>query len=130
MSTVTEKTPDAAEQLRLRHVADQRLALAEHIARIDWSADRLAAERLRRLRTIARIATERSAWHRARLKDLDPERVTEADLPELPVMTKEVVMAHFDEIVTDPRVTLAGVEADPAGCARPYSGSGQRPNTS
>jgi phenylacetate-CoA ligase len=111
MSTVTEKTPDAAEQLRLRHVADQRLALAEHIARIDWSADRLAAERLRRLRTIMRIATERSAWHRARLKDLDPERVTEADLPELPVMTKEEVLANFDEIVADPRVTLAGVEA-------------------
>jgi phenylacetate-coenzyme A ligase PaaK-like adenylate-forming protein len=111
MRTVIKETPDAAEQLRLRHVADQRLALAEHIARIDWSADRLAAERRRRLRTITRIATERSAWHRARLRDLDPGRVTEADLPELPVMTKEDVMTHFDEIVTDPRVTLASVEA-------------------
>jgi hypothetical protein len=85
MRTVIEETPDAAEQIRLRHVADQQLALAEHIPQIDWSADHLSAERLRRLRTITRMATERSAWHRARLQDVDPDRLTEADLPELPL---------------------------------------------
>ena len=106
-----EETPDAAERIRLRHVADQRLASGMHIARIDWSADRLAAERLRRLRMMIRVATERSPWHRARLAGVDPDKVTEADLAGLPVMTKEDVMADFDRIVTDPRVTLAGVEA-------------------
>jgi phenylacetate-coenzyme A ligase PaaK-like adenylate-forming protein len=111
MSPRIEQIPDAVEQLRLRHVADQRRARAEHIERTGWSADRLAAERGRRLRAMARIATERSPWHRARLQDVDPDLLTEADVRDLPVMTKDDVMAHFDEIVTDPRVTLRNVEA-------------------
>jgi phenylacetate-coenzyme A ligase PaaK-like adenylate-forming protein len=111
MSSRIEQIPDAIEQLRLRHVVDQRLARAEHIERIGWSADRLAAERGRRLRAIAQIAKERSPWHRARLQNVDLDHLTEAELPDLPVMTKDDVMAHFDAIVTDPRVTLRNVEA-------------------
>jgi phenylacetate-CoA ligase len=36
---------------------------------------------------------------------------TDRPLEELPVLTKEMVMEHFDELVTDPTVRLADVEA-------------------
>jgi phenylacetate-CoA ligase len=97
--------------LRERHVQAQREATAGQIDRIGWSAERLADERRRRLRATLRIARERSAWHRARLTHVDPAGVTEADMHDLPVMTKEDVMTNFDRIVTDPAITLAGVEA-------------------
>jgi phenylacetate-CoA ligase len=97
--------------LRERHVQAKRDAAAAAIERIGWSSDRLAAERRRRLRAMLRLAKERSAWHRARLADVDPDRVTEHDVRELPVMTKGDVMTYFDQIVTDPRVTLAAVES-------------------
>ena len=96
--------------LRLRHVQDKRAAVGEHLARIGWSAERLAAERRERLRDLLTLAKERSPWHRERLTDIDPDRVDERDMARLPVMTKDDVMAHFDEIVTDPRVTLERVE--------------------
>jgi phenylacetate-CoA ligase len=98
--------------LRLRHVEDKRVAVGDHLERIGWSAERLAAERSERLRDLLRLAKDRSPWHRERLANVDPEQVDEHDLHRLPVMTKDDVMAHFDEIVTDPRVTLERVEVD------------------
>ena len=59
-----------------------------------------------RLRSLLRTAVDGSPWHRDRLRDVDVERVTRADLEQLPVMTKDDLMAHWDEIVTDPRLTL------------------------
>jgi hypothetical protein len=36
---------------------------------------------------------------------------TDRPLHELPVLTKAMVMEHFDQLVTDPAVSLADVEA-------------------
>jgi hypothetical protein len=44
------------------------------------------------------------------LAHIDPETFVEADLVRLPKMTKADVMANFDEIVTDPRLSLAAAE--------------------
>lgn len=49
----------------------------------------------------------RSPWHAVRLADVDPARFTEADIGALPIMTKADVMADWDAIVTDRRLTLA-----------------------
>jgi phenylacetate-CoA ligase len=89
--------------------------LPDHLDRLTWSADRLRQHRTARLRDLVRIAKQRSAWHRARLRDVDPETVDEDVLRELPVMAKAELMEHFDDVVTDPRVTLDDANAHIAG---------------
>ena len=63
------------------------------------------------LRELVRIATERSPWYRKRLSGVDIDRLDETTLAELPVLTKAELMEHFDDIVTDSRLSLAGLEA-------------------
>ncbi|HVL82669.1 MAG TPA: hypothetical protein VM367_00015 [Pseudonocardia sp.] len=99
------------EDLRRRHLVDMTGLAPSLVARLDWPAERLAEHRTAQLRELLRVAVERSPWHRRRLAGIDVDRVTEAGLGELPVMTKDDLMAHFDEIVTDPRLRLAQVEA-------------------
>jgi hypothetical protein len=41
-------------------------------------------------------AKARSPWHRERLRHVDAEGFTEADLESLPAMTKDDLMAKFD----------------------------------
>jgi phenylacetate-coenzyme A ligase PaaK-like adenylate-forming protein len=98
------------EELRQRHVADAAGMLPGLMERLDWSADRLAAHRQAELRRLVRVAKDLSPWHRKRLADVDPDRVDESTLAELPVMTKDDLMANFDEIVTDDRLHLDVVE--------------------
>jgi phenylacetate-coenzyme A ligase PaaK-like adenylate-forming protein len=98
------------EQLRQQHVAEFRSRLPEHIQRMDWSAGQLRTEREQRLRTLVRTAQERSPWHRERLAGIDPNAIREDDLERLPTMTKKDLMANWDRIVTDPRLSLEMVE--------------------
>ena len=99
------------EELRRRHQTDLATILPGQVERLDWSAERLSEEREHRLRRLLTIARSKSRWHAERLAAVDLEHVTAQDLSELPVMTKDDLMAHFDEIVTDPRVTRARAEA-------------------
>jgi len=101
----------AYEVLRRRHLQEMQALASGHFERLSWPAERLRSEREARLRALVRDARDRSPWHRKRLADVDPGRLTEDDLTELPVMTKDDLMEHFDEIVTDPRLTLELVEA-------------------
>lgn len=57
-----------------------------------------------------RTAQAASPWHRKRLGHVDADSLDEATLAELPVMTKDDLMANFDEIVTDDRLRLDVVE--------------------
>ena len=99
------------ETVRQRHVADA-LALAPLlIEQLDWPADRLATHRTRRLRELVRTATERSPWYRKRLSGVDIDHLDESTLAELPVLTKAELMEHFDDITTDSRLSLGGLEA-------------------
>jgi len=97
--------------LHERHVQTKRDATAAELERIDWSPGQLAQYRSERLSRMLLLATQRSGWHGARLADIDLEHITEDDVGQLPTMTKDDVMSHFDQIITDPRLTLAGVEA-------------------
>jgi phenylacetate-CoA ligase len=81
------------------------------IARIGWSDDELRAERQRGLRALVASAIARSPWHRDRLGHLDQATLIEDDLTRVPPMTKDDLLAHFDEIVTDPRLDRARIEA-------------------
>jgi phenylacetate-CoA ligase len=95
---------------RQRHVTGA-LALAPRlIEQLSWPVGRLAEHRTLRLRELVRIATERSPWYRKRLSGVDIDRLDETVLAELPVLTKAELMEHFDDIVTDSRLTLAGLD--------------------
>src|SRR5262249_6639283 len=117
----SDRTAAAYEALRQQHLREMRARVPEILQRLDWPADRLKAERQRRLRDLVRIAKRTSAWQRARLTRIDPERVTEASLQDITPMTKEDLMANFDAVSTDPRVTLDAAEAHLASLqSNPY----------
>lgn len=99
------------ESLRRRHL-ERAFALAPGlIERLGWPAERLAAHRAQRLRELVAHAVDRSPWHRSRLSGCDVARLTDNSLRELPAMTKTDLMNHFDQIATDPRLSLELVNA-------------------
>jgi phenylacetate-CoA ligase len=81
-----------------------------HIERLGWSAGQLAAFQRDRLRTLLSRAIERSPFHAARLRGIDPSRFELSDLARLPVMTKAEMMENFDAATTDRRLTRDLVE--------------------
>jgi phenylacetate-coenzyme A ligase PaaK-like adenylate-forming protein len=99
------------ESTRRRHRENAMVRLPAHLERLGWSAAQLHDWRTDRLRELLAIARDRSAWHRTRLASVDIEHMDEERLRALPPMTKDDLMAHFDAIVTDPRVTLEVVDA-------------------
>ena len=103
------------EATRQRHLASALERLPAHLERLAWSAEQLRDWRTARLRALLATAHEKSAWHRQRLTGIDLDRVDQSCLRALPTMTKDDLMAHFDAIVTDPRVTLAQVDTHVAG---------------
>ena len=103
------------EDLRQRHLATLMTLMPEHIQRLRWPADRLRQERRDRLRDLLRVARASSPWHRERLAGVDPDGFEEADLAGLPPMTKDDLMANWDRVVTDHRLTLDLVEGHLAG---------------
>ncbi len=95
--------------------------LPGHIERLGWDAGRLALYQRNRLRALLARAVARSPFHAARLRGVDPDRFELADLARLPVMTKAEMMADFDAVPTDRRLTrdllerhLARVVTDPS----------------
>jgi phenylacetate-coenzyme A ligase PaaK-like adenylate-forming protein len=76
------------------------------VRRLRWPAERLAAERERRLRELLSWSAEHSSFWRERLSGIDIAGFTEADLPTLPVLTKAELMDNFDEVLTRPSLNL------------------------
>lgn len=106
-----ECQPSRYEARRQEHLQAMRSRVPAHLERLGWSAERLRTEREARLRHLVRVAQERSPWHRERLGHLEPDALREDDLARIPVMTKYDLMANYDRIVTDPRLTLDLIEA-------------------
>jgi len=90
------------ERLRAAHLSTVQAALEDHIARLEWPRQRIERYRDERLRALLAYARERSPFHAARLKGLDPSSATVADLVRLPVMTKREAQDEWDAIVTVP----------------------------
>lgn len=91
---------DGYETLRQRHAGQYQASLPDHLDRLTWSAERVAAERLRGLRALLQAAKERSPWHGDRLAHINPLEMRESDLASIPPMTKEDLMRNFDKILT------------------------------
>ena len=102
---------DVYPDLLGRQQAEFLAGLYPAVRRLRWSADRLAAERERRLRELLTWSVEHSPFHARRLAGIDVDSFTEADLPMLPVMTKSELMANFDDVVTDRSLNLEVVNA-------------------
>lgn len=75
-----------------------------------WEPERLAAHQRERLLAIIRLAAVRSPYYRERFAGI--ELADDLDLEALPTLDKATMLEHFDDIVTDGRLTLAGVEAE------------------
>ena len=99
------------EAVRQQHLARLGELIPELMGRLSWTREQVGAEREPALRAILAHARAHSPWHRRRLAAVDVERVSADDLGALPVMTKDDLMTHFDEIVTDARLTRDVVEA-------------------
>jgi phenylacetate-CoA ligase len=95
---------------RLDHIAALDAVVPAEVAKRSWTLEQFAAERDRRLQALVAWARDRSPWHRERLADIHPRDLTATTITELPTMTKADLMAHWDDIVTDRRVTLALAE--------------------
>jgi phenylacetate-coenzyme A ligase PaaK-like adenylate-forming protein len=96
----------AYERDRQRHLQARDAQLGAEMEKMDWSLEQLHALRDERLRALVRHARAHSPWHARRLRDVDPDRVSGDDLSMIPPMTKNDLMEHWDEIVTDRRLTL------------------------
>ncbi|HJY00220.1 MAG TPA: hypothetical protein VJ351_05330 [Streptosporangiaceae bacterium] len=107
---MTATTMTDLDLLRARMAAAMSSQLPGHVRRLAWSPGELAAFQRDRLRALLARAIERSPFHAARLRGVDPGRFELADLPRLPVMTKAQMMENFDAAVTDRRVTRSLVE--------------------
>ncbi len=91
--------------LPARVSAELTWRLAQHTSRLDWDAAELAAHQRQRLRVLLAYAAEYSPFHARRLRGLDLSRFEPGDLARLPVMTKSQMMAEFDDVVTDRRLS-------------------------
>jgi phenylacetate-coenzyme A ligase PaaK-like adenylate-forming protein len=108
-----------------RRLADfaRGLGIARKMAvRERWSRPQLEAFQRQQLRALIEHAVARSPLHRERLGE-----APEPDLQALPTMDKTLLMERWDEVVTDPALRLAEVEAHLAGLERDaYLGGGYR----
>ena len=87
-----------------------------HLERLQWPADRLAIHQRDTLRALLRHAIERSPFHARRLGPIvDPDHFELSDLAKLPTMSKSDMMAAFDEVLTDRRLSLASIGHHIAG---------------
>jgi putative adenylate-forming enzyme len=86
-----------ANILRLRRTLRQREP---------WTRERLLEHQRRDLATLRAFAAEHSRFYRQFHRGQSA-----APLAELPVLTKATMMDHFDEIVTDPTLHLAELQA-------------------
>jgi phenylacetate-CoA ligase len=104
---------------QIRRFADIAAAMRlarELIGHDRWSVERLEALQRRRLQELVRHATASSPFYRERYAGLDPGDPVE--LSRLPAVDKATVMARFDDLVCDRRLTLAAVEAHLDGLTR------------
>jgi len=114
MATIIDSEVDA---LRARFGKSLARRLERHIERLSWDPDRLAEHQGERLRALLASAVERSPFHACRLAGIDVERFELNQLAELPVMSKAQMMASFDELLCDRRLTRARVERQLAASA-------------
>ncbi len=101
----------SVEARRAAHLAHFYTLMPEMLSHIGWSRAEIDAHRTIALRAMLTHAKANAPWYAARLRHIDAETATLADLERVPVMTKHDLMEHWDEIVTVPGASRAQAEA-------------------
>ena len=114
---MTTITGSGATALRARFGPALASRLEQHIERLSWDPQRLAGHQRERLRALLASALTRSPFHARRLAGIDPARFELSDLAGLPVISKQQMMASFDELLTDRRLTRARADQQLAASA-------------
>jgi phenylacetate-coenzyme A ligase PaaK-like adenylate-forming protein len=103
---------------------DELRALTRDLLAHDaWPRERLVGHQRERLRATLRHAVAASPYYR---EVLGPDATApDVDLASVPILRKETLVERFDDIVTDPRLRLADLEAHLAGpdAEQPYLGA-------
>src|SRR3954469_15268333 len=86
----------AYERIRGAHLGAVQAALDDHVERLDWSAEQIRHHRDNRLRSLLAYAHERSPFYAERLRGLDFDAVTAADLASIPMLTKGEAQSQWD----------------------------------
>jgi phenylacetate-CoA ligase len=107
---MTTTTGTGLETLRARFGAALAGHLENHRGRPHWDAGQLADHQREQLRALLARAAAQSPFYARRLAGVDPARFELAGLARLPVLTKQQMMAGFDELATDRRLTRARAE--------------------
>ncbi|MBI4862074.1 MAG: phenylacetate--CoA ligase family protein [Candidatus Riflebacteria bacterium] len=103
------------ETLRERHARTVAELLPGLLAALDLPRADVLRLQVKRLRELVAWAKEASPFHRRRLAAVDAASLTIEELPRLPIMTRSDMMASYDEILTDRRLTLDLVNSHLAG---------------
>ena len=101
---------------------------AEFSERLLWTPDRVRERQTAALRVLLRLAVRDSPWHAQRLNGVDPDSFELDDLLRLPTMTKADLVANFDDIVTDRRLSTALAERHLASLDADASAPGPHPD--
>lgn len=97
------------ERLGRMPMVVRALRIAKELESHDrWSIERLRAHQRERLLGIVRYAAANSPYYRERFTGI--ELSEDLDLRALPRLDKATMLENFDGLVTDRRLTLAGVE--------------------
>ena len=96
----------STEQRRNAFGAELLSKLPAEVEKVTWPLERLWELRNERLRALIRHAKAHSPWHADRLAHVDANTLDGGDLSAIPVMTKADLMANWDDIVTERRLTL------------------------
>jgi phenylacetate-coenzyme A ligase PaaK-like adenylate-forming protein len=86
---------------------DARVIVQELLSRTTWPSAQLAEHQRGRLKALLRHAVTTSPHYRETLGADAPD----AELHELPTLSKAAMMERFDDVVTDRRLRLAEIEA-------------------
>jgi len=109
---------------RLPEVARAIRAGRQLMAHDRWSVEQLRAHQRQRLLAIVRHAAAGSRYYRERFAGV--ELSDDLELTALPRLDKATMLENFDDLVTDRRLTLAGLEAHLAELERAGPGADPR----
>ena len=97
------------ETVHKRHIEDVRKFTPEAVSRLSWSRDQVVEAQTIGLRKVVAHAQEHSPYYASRIGGLEASTLELGDLAKIPPLTKELVMDHWDDVVTDREVRLEDV---------------------